>query len=155
MAKPTFQGIASGMEGWDVEVSNNFSILQDGPVPIFESAGDETTLATDHPPGLYDRCMIFVNHSTKGWLLYFSNGSTWIVIGKAASSITKFTISTGGSPGDTLAAIPNPTDSPASADALRDDITTNIIPILKDSINSLGKKINDLIDGLKATGQMS
>lgn len=54
------------------------------------------------------------------------------------------TDSTGGTANTTLAAIPDPTDSPASADALRDELTTNVLPKIRDALADLAAQVNRL-----------
>lgn len=56
----------------------------------------------------------------------------------------QLTDSTGGSVSSTLSALPTLTDSPATADALRDDLTTNWSPAIINYIASLAAKINGL-----------
>lgn len=41
--------------------------------------------------------------------------------------------------------ITDPTDSPADADALREDLVTNVIPSLETALNNLGTKVNSLL----------
>lgn len=62
---------------------------------------------------------------------------------------TKITDSTSGSASSTLAAIPAPTDSPADADALRDDINTNILPVIRDALATLAAKVNYILDAIQ------
>lgn len=45
-----------------------------------------------------------------------------------------------------------PADSPASVDALRDDLNDNALAELKAAIESLAQTVNDLIDGLTSAG---
>jgi len=70
----------------------------------------------------------------------------------ASANIVALTDNTTGAAGDTLAAIPNPTDSPATADALRDDLNTNVLPVIRDHIASLGAKVNAILAVLDAQG---
>lgn len=60
----------------------------------------------------------------------------------AARTTAALTDSSGGTPGTTIAALPTLTDSPASADALRDDLNTNVWPVLKNWIASVVDQIN-------------
>jgi len=46
--------------------------------------------------------------------------------------------------------ITDPADSPASADALRDDLVANTIPSIESALNSLGTKINNILAKLEA-----
>lgn len=66
------------------------------------------------------------------------------------AALVALTDSSGGTANNTIAAIPNPADTPASADALRDDLVANTIPALKDAIADLAAKVNAIISALKA-----
>lgn len=59
----------------------------------------------------------------------------------ASQTQTSLTDNTGGTPSTTLAVLPTLTDTPATADALRDDINTNLYPVLKNSISSLAAEL--------------
>lgn len=52
----------------------------------------------------------------------------------------------GGADNNTLDAIPDPGDAPATADALRDDLVANTLPEIRDAISTLTARINDLRD---------
>jgi hypothetical protein len=88
MARPLINvSISSGIQGWDAAVNDNFEIFTEGPWPVYEKAvGNESNLTATFPPGSFDRCVLFVNHSTLGWTPYFSNGSTWEIIPAQAAS---------------------------------------------------------------------
>jgi len=54
--------------------------------------------------------------------------------------------------------ITDPADTPATADALRDDLVANTIPDIESKLNALGveiNKVNALIDKLQAAGLMT
>jgi len=53
---------------------------------------------------------------------------------------------TGDAADDTLADIPDPADTPASADALRDDFTANIMPIIRQNMIDMAAKTGEVID---------
>jgi hypothetical protein len=57
-----------------------------------------------------------------------------------------------GSVSGTLAAVPDPTDSPATADALRDNLVATTIPKLRDAISSLARKVNTIEQALHDLG---
>lgn len=85
------------------------------------------------------------------------DGLTAALAGKQATitpepDIPDLTDSTTGTPGATLAALPDPTDAPADADALRDDLVANVLPVLRDHIASLNAEIDKLKAALRATG---
>lgn len=88
MARPTIStAINSGIQGWDAAINDNFTVLAAGPWPVYQkTVGDESNLATAFPPGSYDRCILFVNHSTLGWIPYYSDGSAWIIIPRRAAA---------------------------------------------------------------------
>lgn len=48
--------------------------------------------------------------------------------------------------------ITDPGDSPADADALRDDLVTNVIPSIESALNALGTKINNLLTMAESFG---
>lgn len=50
----------------------------------------------------------------------------------------------------TAHAITDPADSPADADALREDLVTNVIPSVESALNALGTKINSILAVLEA-----
>lgn len=63
---------------------------------------------------------------------------------RAASTALTFT-AVAGTANTTLEAIPDPADTPASADALRDDIVANLLPPLRNNLADLATAINTLI----------
>lgn len=52
----------------------------------------------------------------------------------------------------TAHAVTCPSDSPADADALRDDLVTNVIPSVETQLNNLGTKINSILTTLETFG---
>lgn len=50
-----------------------------------------------------------------------------------------------GTANDAMTAIAAPTDTPASADALRDDIATNMIPAINNNFADLQAKVNAIL----------
>ena len=82
MARPTKSDIQSGQASWDADVSNNFRVLLDGPLPIFQDTTVYTLagLAAVYPPGDYDRCIMAANlndGALVGYYVCFSTGSAW------------------------------------------------------------------------------
>lgn len=49
-------------------------------------------------------------------------------------------------------AITDPGDTPADADALRDDLVANTIPAIESALNDLGAKVNLILDAMDALG---
>jgi len=72
------------------------------------------------------------------------------VIGTQGTAITDYTDSISGSVGDTLAAIPDPADTPTDADALRDDLVANVLPKIRDALSSIAAKENTTRARLRA-----
>lgn len=52
----------------------------------------------------------------------------------------------------TAHAVTDPADSPADADALREDLVTNVIPSVETQLNNLGTKINSILTTLETFG---
>lgn len=82
MARPSYVDIASGNQGWDGRMDDNFDIAGSAPIPIYENAGlTESNVTGTFPPAQYDRCFVWVNHSVIGYTLYWSDGAAWIPYG--------------------------------------------------------------------------
>lgn len=60
--------------------------------------------------------------------------------------------SSGGTGDGTIASIPLPADSPLTADALRDDLSTNVIPAIRNGLSDLAVKLNAILAVLRARG---
>jgi hypothetical protein len=60
----------------------------------------------------------------------------------ASLTAAVLTDNSGGTADATLALIPVITDSPATADALRDDIVANVVPVLKNNFADLAAMVN-------------
>jgi len=71
-----------------------------------------------------------------------------------AATITALTDNTAGTADNTLAALPNPTDTPATADALRDDLVAVHWPVLRNNFADLAAKVNEIRTVLRASGLM-
>lgn len=155
MARPTLAlaTISSLNQGWDGDVDDDFSdlqgFLQPGttagfPVPQFLVADTRPTAGNN------DRCIIAKEQSAGVWRFELSNGSSWLVIPIEAATEAAITDNSGGtSGGNTIAAITNPADAPATADILRDDLVANTIPTIKNAIATLAAKYNSLLTKLK------
>ena len=80
MSRPVHVNIASGTNGWDGRMDDNFDVIHDAPFPAREHVGTESDLESAFPAASHDRCLIWVNHSTHGFVLYFSNGTAWEIL---------------------------------------------------------------------------
>ena len=77
MTRPTKNAIDSGIQGWEGKIDDNDSVLFNGPIPIHEHVGDQTDLEATFAAAAFDRCFIWVNHTSVGWTLYVSDGTDW------------------------------------------------------------------------------
>lgn len=104
MARPLFSlPISSGIQGWDGAVTDNFEIFSLGPWPIREHTGNEGNLQSTFPANQFDRCVIMVNHTTLGWSLYASDGTSWKIIARlTATAVAALIDNSGGTANDTL-----------------------------------------------------
>lgn len=71
------------------------------------------------------------------------------------TAVVHLTDSTGGTGNDTVAAIAAPTDAPATADALRDDIAAVMVPALNNNFADLTAKINTILTRLESAGLLT
>lgn len=67
----------------------------------------------------------------------------------ALAAITALTDDSAGTANNTIAAMPNPTDTPASADALRDDIVANLLPAIRNNFADVAAKVNEILAAMK------
>lgn len=65
---------------WDGDVDTNFEILLDEPLPPAELTDtlDETDLEAEFAAAAYRNCIIWVYTTGLVWVLYYSNGTTWV-----------------------------------------------------------------------------
>ena len=107
MARPSFKNITQGLESWDGPTNDNKDVFEDAPWPVYEHTGDESDLATTFTPSAFDRCIVMVNHTTLGWTMYASNGTTWRILAVLdPTAITALTDNSGGTASDTIADVP-------------------------------------------------
>jgi hypothetical protein len=76
-----------------------------------------------------------------GWMVYVPG---WMVGGLAGTSVAALTDNSAGTANTTIQAVPDPTDTPASADALRDDIVANLLPAIRNNFADLAAAVNAL-----------
>lgn len=72
----------------------------------------------------------------------------------AADDVGALTDGSGGSPDQSIEALNDPTDSPADADALRDDLVANLLPSIRNNFADLAAQMNDFRAKLQAKGIM-
>jgi hypothetical protein len=69
-----------------------------------------------------------------------------------AAAIADLTDSTGGVANDTIAAIPDPANTPADADTLRDDLVANALPAIRNAVADLAAKVNAILAAIRGIG---
>lgn len=70
----------------------------------------------------------------------------------AGAAIASLVNNTGATADNTVAAVTDPADTPASADALRDDLVANVIPGIEANFSDITAKLNEVIEVLRAAG---
>lgn len=68
MARPSRKLMVSNVSAWDADADFNFTLLFNGPLPLFQVASTASLPAASS----YDKCLAMV-----GSVLYISNGTTW------------------------------------------------------------------------------
>ncbi len=82
MARPALTPINNGNQGWDSDLDDNFEMLTVTPIPLPESALTSlASLQSTYPAAAYDRCLIWINLTTYGYTLCWSNGTSWVTLG--------------------------------------------------------------------------
>lgn len=93
MSRPAQVTIQNGEQAWDTDVNDNFTIVLSQPLPIWLSASlTEANVASTWAPSSYDKCVVWVNHTVRGYTLYRSNGSAWKIV-RGATALYRRTIS--------------------------------------------------------------
>jgi len=158
MAKQTFPEVAAGDISWDAGYESWRDILGAKPFPLYSVADIASLPAADqNDDGM---CVAQDNDGTSytGKVVCVSDGPDSVSYKKLAwqtAEVVNLTDNSGGTDGgDTVAVITDPADSPADADALRDDLVTNTISELRDAIATLAAKVNELQTAMKDAGAM-
>lgn len=81
-----------------------------------------------------------------------TTGAVWKANGTQASAIADLTDNSAGTANSTIQAMPNPTDTPATADALRDDIVANLLPPIRNNVADLAAKVNAILAAIRNLG---
>jgi hypothetical protein len=76
------------------------------------------------------------------------------IVGNAGTQVSAIADLAGtvGAANDTMTAVPVPADTPADADALRDDIATNVIPAINNNLADVQAKLNGILAALRGVG---
>lgn len=86
--------------------------------------------------------LVQLDGPTSLWEVYIPGVAAQRGIG--ATLIAALTDNTAGTANTTLQAMPDPTDTPADADALRDDLVANLLPAIRNNFADLTAAINAL-----------
>jgi len=70
MTRPSPSDIDAGDNGWEAVFNDVAGIIRDAPFPMHVHSGDETDLTSTFAPSLHDRCLVWVNDTNLGWVLY-------------------------------------------------------------------------------------
>lgn len=112
---------------------------------------DDHTVYNNSASGTLQRAGYFAGMEPDGKVRVFVTFRAGAAV--IAASIAALTFSAvAGTANDTLEALPAPTDSPATADALRDDLVAVLIPALRNNFADLATKINALRTALINAG---
>lgn len=85
-------------------------------------------------------------------VLDLKTGCQFQVDGSQIATIGALVDNSAGTANGTIQAMADLTDSPATADALRDDIVTNLLPAIRNNIADLAAKVNAITDAMRSLG---
>lgn len=130
MAKKAYNEIQSGLEGWDADLNDNFGVLEDGPIPLFEGAAP--------PANQNDRGLMAIDLAGSiGWVLQFSDGTAYRIIPVRGDAVTSLVDNGGGGAAD------------GTIGAITADQT------VKDAITELATKINEILTVLRESAHIT
>jgi len=83
MTRPLRLTINSQLAAWDAPLNTDFAQLYNQPIPIYENAAFTSLALLDSTfaASAFDRCLAWINLTTFGWTLCYSNGLAWIPFG--------------------------------------------------------------------------
>jgi len=118
MARPAHVDVVSAVQNWDGQVRDNFDLVFETPYPI-PVYDDFASLPT---AGEYENCLAAIVDEDR---MVYSNGTAWVYLPlRRADAVADLSITM-------------PSDSPADADALRDDLVSNALAEIETKINDL------------------
>ena len=106
-------------------------------------ASDDHTVENDSSSGTRPAVGIYMGLTESGRVVVWVSADHRMA--QLYFGIAALTDNTTGTANDTLEAIPDPADTPADADALRDDIVANALPAIRNNFADLAAKVNELI----------
>lgn len=119
--------------------------------PVYMS--DDHTVFDNDASGTLMRAGYFAGMEPDGKVRVFVTAFGAAGAVAAAPAALTFT-AVAGTANDTLQACPDPTDTPATADALRDDIVANLLPPVRNNFADLATKVNAIRTALINAGLM-
>jgi len=137
MARPTHATVLSSHQNWDAEIRANFNLVFTTPIPIPRYANSAALPAAAD----YEDCLAMTADTHK---LYHSDGTSWLLVDNAAagSAIADLSVS----------AVADPSDSPTTADSLRDDLVATTLADLATAHGEIESKINAILAALRDHG---
>lgn len=112
---------------------------------------DDHTVADNDNSGTLQAAGLFMGMEEDGGVRVYVSAARMHV----AATVAALVDNTAGTANGTLAAIPDPTDAPATADALRDDLVAVHWPVLRNNFADLAAKVNEIRTVLRAAGIMA
>jgi len=146
------------LPGW-LTHGQEFGLMQTVTVTTTSHGNLAGLGADDHPqyPERTNAEMI-----TGAWILNMPLDHDGLTVGfyakapvvQAAAGVN-LTDNSGGAADNTIQALPDPADAPATADALRDDLVLNLIPALRNNYADLAAKVNKALTVIRDVGLMA
>ncbi len=119
--------------------------------PVYMS--DDHTVFDNDAGGTLMRAGYFAGMEDDGKVRVFVTAFGAAGAVAAAPAALTFT-AVAGTANDTPEAVPNPTDTPSTADALRDDLVATLIPPIRNNFADLATKVNAIRSALVSAGLM-
>lgn len=126
----------------DMKAGDIVDVMQDGEMVEADSLTAGTNIYADPTTGVLSTTAtgVYVGHTVEATRLIVHMAARG-----AGGEVAALTSNVGGAtPDGTVGAIPDPADTPASADALRDDLVANTIPAVRDALREVITKVNAL-----------
>lgn len=157
MSKQTFPIVASEDVAWDAQLQDWQDIFSGKAYPLFDVANVAALPAAN----VNDDGLLLITADDgathTGPILAYSLSPTtnaWKKLAPQTATLATLTGTAGGTANDALVSIPDPADTPASADALRDDLVANVLPVIRDDIDDVRAKLVALLAAMKTAGAM-
>lgn len=158
MSKQSFPELDSEDVAWDAILDSWWDIFTGKAYPLFDVANVAGLPAAN----VNDDGLLLITADDgathTGPILAFSLSPTtnaWKKLAPQTATLVALTLTAlAGTANDTLQALPDPADTPVTADALRDDIVANLLPPLRNNLADIATKLNALLTAMKLAGAM-